>query len=195
MIKDWYSEDIYIADFTQYSSREEVDSDVPRGVVIGTAENGLIPSFALADENHFPFIVVNNEKNPALFKRPDGTKVSQCECIVYSERNDNKKAWMFFLELKYCKAENLYANMLDGLHQLKVTCRHVFETLRAFDAHSFKKYLVISTPGVTPLDPFDSFYFNQDDILSIKEETGAIVKASNCAFIKTPAVIAFQESR
>ena len=45
------------------------------------------------------------------------------------------------------------------------------------DATLFNKmFLVVSTPGVEPLDPFDASYFDQDYILTVKEETGALVK-------------------
>ena len=55
----------------------------------------------------------------------------------------------------------------------------------------FKKYLVISTPGTEPLDPFDASYFDQDFMLTVKEETGATLKAVNEAFVKTPALVLF----
>ena len=55
----------------------------------------------------------------------------------------------------------------------------------------FKKYLVISTPGVEPLDPFDASYFSQDDMLTLKDDTGAVLKAKNEVLIKTPAVLEF----
>lgn len=135
--------------------------------------------------------MVNNEHNPALFTRDDGTKVSQCECIVFSERNDNRKGWLLFLELKYCKPENVYSNMLDGINQLKDTCNYIFDERSEFDRGRFKRYLVISTPGVEPIDPFDASYFDQDYMLSVKEETGAVLKACNEAFIMTPAFIVF----
>ena len=52
-------------------------------------------------------------------------------------------------------------------------------------------YLVISTPGIEPLDPFDAYYFDQDDMLKVKEETGANLKAVNEVFVKTPALVEF----
>lgn len=143
-------------------------------------------------EHNVLFRVVNNEHNPAVFKRADGSSVTQCECIVYADRNDNKKGWLFFLELKYCEAKNRFERMFEGISQLKTTCNYILKERRELVADHFnKKYLVISTPNVEPLDPFDASYFNQDDMLAIKEETGAVLKASNEAFIRTLAVILF----
>lgn len=193
MISEAYSETIYVADFTDYVSKKGKDAAPCSGVLIGTKENGIIPSFVLTDDHSYPFVVVNNEKNGALYSKDDGTKVSQCECIIFAERHDNRKGWMIFLELKCCEEKNLYGNMLDGIGQLKATCKYIMEEKEVFDTKLFKKYLVISSPGVTPLDPFDAFYFDQDFMLSLKKETGGgVLKATNVAHIQTPAVIDFE---
>ena len=191
MISETYSQDVFIADFTDYVGKQEPESASYKGVVVGTKENGIIPSFVLHDEHRYPFEVVNNEHNPAVFKRPDGSMLPQCECIIYSNRNDNRKGWMMFLELKYCEAKNLYSNMLSGISQLKATCNYILKEKQEFDGTMFKKYLVISTPGVEPLDPFDASYFSQDDMLTLKDDTGAVLKAKNEVLIKTPAVLEF----
>lgn len=193
MISEVYSETVYVADFTDYVSKNGKDAAPCSGVLVGTQENGIIPSFVLTDNHSYPFVVVNNEKNGTLYSKEDGTKVSQCECIIYADRHDNRKGWMIFLELKYCEEKNLYGNMLDGIGQLKATCKYIMEEKEVFDTKLFKKYLVISSPGVTPLDPFDAFYFDQDFMLLLKSETGGgILKATNVAHIQTPAVIDFE---
>ena len=193
MISEAYSETVYVADFTDFVSKNGRDAAPCPGVFVGKQENGIIPSFVLTDDNLHPFIVVNNEKNSSLYTRDDGTKVPQCECIIYADRHDNRKGWMIFLELKYCKEKNLYDNMLDGIGQLRNTCKYIMEEKEVFDTKMFKKYLVISTPGSKPLDPFDAFYFDQDTMLSVKQESGGgILKASNVAHIQTPAVIDFE---
>jgi len=189
MISERYEGKVFIADFTDYDSNTKAMLVPYKGVVVGEEDNGIIPSFVIHNENGYPFIVINNEHNPAMFKRSDGSKVSQCECMVFAERNDNRKGWMCFLELKYCEAKNRYARMQEGIWQLKETCNHIFREKQVFDASQFKKYLVISTPGVKPLDPFDEFYFDQDYLLTVQEETGAFLRAVNEAWIKTPAVI------
>lgn len=159
MISEVYSETVYVADFTDYVSKNGRDAAPCSGVLVGMQENGIIPSFVLTDDNSHPFVVVNNEKNGSLYTRDDGTKVPQCECIIYADRHDNRKGWMIFLELKYCMEKNLYDNMLDGIGQLIATCKYIMEEKEVFDTKMFKKYLVISTPSSIPLDPFDAFYF------------------------------------
>ena len=192
MISETYSEDVFIADYTNYVIKSGAESELLyKGVVVGTKEVGIIPSFVIHNEHRYLFEVVNNEHNPAIFKRADGSKVSQCECIIYSHRNDNRKGWMMFLELKYCEPKNLYSNMMGGIGQLRATCNYILKERQEYDGSQFKKYLVISTPGVDPLDPFDASYFNQDDMLTLKEDTGAVLKAANEVSIQTPAVLKF----
>ena len=192
MINEAYSKTVYVADFTDYVSKNGKEAAPCPGVLIGTQENGIIPSFVLTDDNSYPFLVVNNEKNGALYTKDDGTKVPQCECIIYAERHDKRKGWMIFLELKYCEEKNLYGNMLDGISQLKTTCKFIMEEKEVFDTKLFKKYLVISTPGTAPLDPFDAFYFDQDFMLAVKKESGGgIIRAANLAHILTPSVVDF----
>jgi hypothetical protein len=191
MISEDYNQDVFIADFTNFVGKPGYDNLPCQGVLVGNQENGIIPSFVIRDEHAFPFRVVNNEHNLSVYKRSDGSMVSQCECIIYSDRNDNRRGWMFFLELKYCEAKNLYSNMLDGIGQLKATCNYIYKEKQEFDSTLFKKYLVISTPGVEPLDPFDASYFNQDEMLTLKEDTGAVLRATNEVFIQTPAVLKF----
>ena len=192
MISEGYSQDVYIADFTNFVGKQGDDNLPCQGVMVGMQENGIIPSFIIRDEHAFPFCVINNEHNPAVFKREDGRSVTQCECIVYSERNDNRKGWLFFLELKYCEAKNRYDRMLEGIGQLKATCNYILKEKQELDVGLFsKKYLILSTPGVEPLDPIDASYFDPDYILTVKEETGALLRAVNEVRIKTPSVLAF----
>lgn len=192
MIREHFQKDVYIADFTEYNKTAENQLSSFSGIVIGEEDNGVIPSFLLTNENGVSFAVVNNERNIGFYTRPNGEKVSQCECIVYADRNDHRKGWMVFLELKYCKAKNIYRNMLEGISQLRDTCHYVLREKQEYDESQYRKYLVISTPGVEPLPPFDASYFDQDFLLAVKERTGAILIASNCGHIKTPAIVDFE---
>jgi len=192
MISESFQEDVFIADFTEYNNTPGLQSDEFFGVTVGTKDYGVVPSFVVTDKNRVTFVVINNEKNLGFYTLPDNNKVPQCECIIHTDRHDNRKGWMLFLELKYCKPRNLYSSMLDGINQLRATCNYVLKTKQEFDASQYKKYLVISTPGVEPLDPFDASYFDQDYMLTVKEDTGAVLKAANSAHIQTPAVVVFK---
>lgn len=192
MISESFQEDVYIADFTDYKNEPKAEPVEFSGVTVGTEENGILPSFVFKNPNKVEFVVVNDEKNPAVFTRENGKKVSNCECIILTNRHDNRKGWMVFLELKYCKPQNVYDRMLEGINQLKATCNYILKEKKLFDSSQYKKYMVISTPGVTPRDPFDASYFDQDYMLTVKEDTGANLKAANIAFVQTPAVISFE---
>ena len=193
MISETFDGDVYIADFTDYNNTPNLEPVEYKGVTVGEEDNGILPSFVLRNPNCVEVVVVNNENNSAVFTREDGTKVSNCECILHTNRKDNRKGWIVFLELKYCKGKNknVYDRMLEGIHQLKATCKYVLREKKLYDYTRYKIYLVISTPGVEPLDPFDASYFVQEDMLAIKEETGALLKAVNEAEILTSALIHF----
>ncbi len=45
MISETYSQDVFIADFTDYVGKQEPEPVSYKGVVVGTKENGIIPSF------------------------------------------------------------------------------------------------------------------------------------------------------
>lgn len=179
-----YSTDVYIADFTEYNKSAHTIPAPVAGVYVDVDDNGIIPSFFLTNKNHHLFNAINLEENKTLLKREDGTLVSQCECILHAIREDSP-AWMIFLELKYCKAKNRYSETLEALGQLKKTCDYVVEK-SFFEKDHFKRYFVVSTPGVEPLDPFDDTYFNQDDMLTLKEEYHAQVLLTNQVDILTP---------
>jgi len=191
MISEKFNRKIYIADFTDYNNTQSNELIPFSGVVIGTIDNGILPSFELTNDNNVDLVVINNEKNKGFYKKSNGQQVSQCECIIHTDRQDNKKGWIIFVELKYCAAKNIYDNMINGISQLKATCNYVIKEKELYNPSRFKKYLVISTPGVEPLDPFDASYFDQDFILTIKEETGAFLRAANIGHVLTPAIVMF----
>lgn len=179
-----YNTDVYIADFTEYNKSAHTIPAPVAGVYVDVDDNGIISSFLLTNKNHHLFNAINLEENKTLLKREDGTLVSQCECILHAIREDSP-AWMIFLELKYCKAKNRYSETLEALGQLKKTCDYVVEK-SFFERNHFKRYFVVSTPGVEPLDPFDDTYFNQDEMLTLKEEYHAQLLLTNQVDILTP---------
>lgn len=193
MISETFQDDVYIADFTDYENTPGTEPVDFKGVTASTTENGIIPSFVLKNPNKVSFEFVNNEKNTSIFKRESGEKVRNCECIIHANRNDNRKGWMIFLELKYCKQKNVYNNMLEGIGQLKATCNYIFKEKNLFDASRFKTYLVISMPRVEPIAPFADFYLDQDFYFTVKEETGALLKAKNRGEIRNSALVCFED--
>lgn len=180
-----FTQDVFVADFTEYNSNNPKTPVPCAGVQIATEENGIISSFRLTDRNRYPFMAVNFEENQQTFMREDGTKAQQCECMFYAVREENP-AWMLFLELKYCAPKNSYNNIIEGIGQLKKTCKYLLEEKQEYESARFKRFFVVSTPNCEPLDPFDANYFNQEDMLALKEETQATLFITNQVDIYTP---------
>ena len=180
-----YSQDVFVADFTEYNNNHPETPAHYAGVLIATEENGIIPSFKLTDKNGHSFMAVNFEENSAVFMREDGTRVSQCECMFYAIR-EASPAWMLFLELKYCAQKNAYNSIIEGIGQLKKTCKYLLEEKQVYESARFKRFLAVSTPNCEPMDPFDANYFNQEDMLALKEETQATLFITNQVDIYTP---------
>ena len=186
MNKNDYSSTVYIADYTNYCSNQSNPPIQFKGVVITEQSPDLIASFELRNNNHIAFDAVNIEENPELLKRSDGTQASQCECFFTAIRKDGGKPWMLFLEMKYCLPKNLRKNVRKALTQLEKTYSFLCEEKAYFAHKSVKPYFVIATPDGEDLAPFDDYYLDQDEMLSIKENyDGAQVYHSNVVEVMT----------
>lgn len=183
-----YSSTVYIADYTNYCSNQSNPPIQFKGVVIAAQSPELIASFELRNNNHIAFEAVNIEENPGLLKRCDGSQASQCECFCTAVRHDGGKPWMLFLEMKYCLPKNLRKNVGEALSQLKRTYSFLCDEKAYFAHKSVKPYFVIATPDGEDLAPFDDFYLDQDEMLSIREKyDGAQVYHSNVVEVLTAA--------
>lgn len=188
MNKHDYSSTVYIADYTNYCSNQCNPPIQYKGVVIAEQSPDFIASFELRNNNHIAFEAVNIEENPGLLKRGDGTQASQCECFFTAIRKDGGKPWMLFLEMKYCLPKNLRRNVGDALTQLKKTYSFLCNEKACFVHKSVKPYFVIATPDGEDLAPFDDYYLDQDEMLSIRENyDGAQVYHSNVVEVLTAA--------
>lgn len=185
MISQTYRGTVFVADYTHYCEDNPVIAPPCKGVFISEELPPLIPSFMLENKNGIAIEGVNIEHNPSLLKRHDGTALTQCEGFFYANREESP-AWILFFELKYCDEKGVYENTLTGMNQLKKTCKYVLEEKKLLDNTKYKRFFVVSTPQTEPLDPFDANYFNQDDMLSFKEECNAILFLSNCVVVHTP---------
>ena len=186
MNKNDYSSTVYIADYTNYCSNQSNPPIQFKGVVITEQSPDLIASFELRNNNHIAFDAVNIEENPELLKRSNGTQASQCECFFTAIRKDGGKPWMLFLEMKYCLPKNLRKNVRKALTQLEKTYSFLCEEKAYFAHKSVKPYFVIATPDGEDLAPFDDYYLDQDEMLSIKENyDGAQVYHSNVVEVMT----------
>ena len=64
--------------------------------------------------------------------------------------------------------------------------KYLLEEKQEYESARFKRYIAVSTPNCEPLDPFDADYFNQEDMLALKEETKAVLFITNQVDIHTP---------
>ena len=67
MISEKYNGKVFIADFTDYVNDPSKEPVVYKGVVVGTEENGIIPSFVLHNDNECSIDVINNEHQFQVF--------------------------------------------------------------------------------------------------------------------------------
>lgn len=191
IIKEQYNQSVFVADFTQYNA-DHPDAPAPNtGVLIDINTNSLIPCFCIKNNKSIPFESVNIERNPALLKKKDGTKASQCECLFYAIRHDGGKPWMLFVELKYCQPKNIMDRAKEALGQAKKTYIFIRDNkAKEIDIKDYKPYFAISIPGQESTDPFQAFYFTQAELLKCHDECGgAIVYFCNGVEILTPAHI------
>ena len=77
-------------------------------------------------------------------------------------------------------------NINYQFHECMMLEEYLYFSLITIYNSNYKFYFVVSTPGVEPLDPFDDTYFNQDDMLTLKEEFRAQLFLANQLSIHTP---------
>lgn len=179
-----FETNIYVADYTNYLSNGGKEITPSKGVFITPSLPPVINSLLITNKKCIKFEAVNFEHNKALLKNPDGTNHSQCECMFYAIR-DSGKSWILFVEMKYCEQKGIYDETMGAITQLKKTSRYLLEEQDVFKDKDFTRYFLVSTPNAEPLDPFDASYFNQDDMLTLKEEYKAILFLSNQVDIHT----------
>ncbi len=184
MIKETFSSDLYIGDYTRYVSNHP--SSPYRGVVADVNKLPCIQAFSLHNPDSITFDFVNFEYNPALFKREDGSKASQCECMCEACAEEDVTHWLMLLELKYCNQKNINTNVRKALTQLCKTFEWLTNKPQAIiHKNRHKVYFVISHPEHSITDAFDSFFLEQDKLLEIKEQYGATTLYANKVEIQT----------
>lgn len=180
--------DVYVADYTQYASEHQ--EVAKRGVVVSDEKPDLIGSLHFRNPNSVRVLSVNFEKNPALFKRDNGTKVSSCECMLISEQGTRKR-WLALVELKYCKGEdrNIETNFTDALTQLRSTFLYLRDEVKLFGADEYKYYWIISLPDHNDKIPFSAFVLTQDELVEYKSLYNSVIISDNVVDIWTGTVI------
>lgn len=166
-----FESEVYIGDYTEYV-KAHADCGY-NGVVMKNMPLPYISSLHIYNPVHIPMMGVNFEENEDVFKRADGTKVSNCECMLVSDKS-SRKGWLLLAELKYCGGlqRAVERNLEKAFSQLESTYLHLRDVKHAFVQGEFRCAWVVSLPEHDDLVPFSSFLAQPELLLDIKDRYG-----------------------
>jgi hypothetical protein len=123
---------------------------------------------------------VNFEENEDVFKREKRSTVSNCECMLLSDKS-SRKGWLLLAELKYCGGSQraIQRNMKNALSQLESTYLHLRDVKHVFVQGEFRCVWVVSLPEHDDLVPFSSFLSQPELLLDFKDKYGVDVFTDN----------------
>jgi hypothetical protein len=171
---------LYLSDYTEQTKA----SATKRGVEIfqNTAPTD-IDCFTLQNDVNLlnGFIKFDNTS----FTRPNGSALSQCECVVFPKTSD-ANSWIFFAELKYSdKAYNNNNNLRKAIKQLYKT--RTYYHLRNIFLKTNTCYLLASLPKQA--EPFVQTIISPTDLLRLKRKHNVILRLQNHAEIQDDKMI------
>ena len=173
-----YESEVYIGDYTEYV-KSHPDCGY-HGVVISNMPIALISSLHIHNPVHIPMMGVNFEKNLDVFKSGDGTIVSNCECMLVSDKA-SKKGWLFLAELKYCggSLQAVQRNLEKAFGQMESTYLHLRDKKHVFVQGEYRCAWVVSLPEHDDLIPFSSFMAQPELLLDFKDKFGVDIFTDN----------------
>jgi hypothetical protein len=171
---------LYLADYTEQTKT----LPVKRGVEI----------FQGAAPTDIDSVVLQNEVNLQIgcikfdntsFSRPNGSALSQCECVIFPETS-NVNSWIFFAELKYSnRAYNNDNNLRKAVKQLYKTRTYYFR--RGIFSKTNPCYLLAALP--MQAEPFTQTVISPTDLLRLKRKHNVILRLQNHAAIQDDKII------
>ena len=160
---------IYVADYTEQTKL---------AVIKRATELSVSPP------SNIDYSTVNNPCNLEMdgipfdnnsFTRPDGSSLSQCECVIYPH-SSNDESWILFLELKYsCKPENNENNLNKARKQLFKT-QDYYRSQGVFNKNN-TCYLLASLPMQRP--PFAHISLTQPYLSEMKKRYNMVIRFQN----------------
>lgn len=173
-----FESEVYIGDYTEYV-KTHVDCGY-NGVVMKNMPLPYIASLHIHNPVHIPMIGVNFEENEEVFKRTAGTTVSNCECMLVSDKS-SRKGWLLLAELKYCGGSQwaVQRNLEKAFTQLESTYLYLRDVKHVFGQGEFRCAWVVSLPEHDDLVPFSSFLSQPDVLLDYKDRYGVDVFTDN----------------
>jgi hypothetical protein len=179
-----FDSDFYVGDYTQYA---ETHADCQySGVTISDVSLPDIKSLRFINKQHVPVLAINFEKNLGYFRNKKGELVSNCECMLVSDRA-RKKGWLILAELKYCGGNPrvVNENFEIALAQVKDTFLFLRDQKQLFGVEDYRYIWVVSLPEHDDLIPFSQFYPSPERILEYKEKLHVNLISSNVIEIRT----------
>ncbi len=179
-----FESDFYIGDYTQYA--ESHASYEKTGVVLSNMPLTDIKALHFVNKRHIPVLAINFEKNLSYFRGNDHELVSNCECMLVSDRA-RKKGWLVLAELKYCGGDRrtVNENFEKALSQIRDTFMYLRDVKHLFGETDFQYIWAISLPEHDEMIPFSQFYPSPERILTYKEQLHVNLICSNMIEIRT----------
>lgn len=189
-VRQQFTSDIYIADYTQYRSErmktgatnEQLDDEgIPNGIDITCSPSTKLGFFHIINKHRVSITAINFERNMMYFRDADGHDLSQCECLSYAD-GATSKGWLMLHELKYCKVNNIQTNFDIAVGQIERTYIHLRDDF--YDAPflrdgQFRYYWIISIPEHSEASPFDGFDYDGDRVLELNRQYNCFIWGVN----------------
>ena len=179
-----FESDFFVGDYKQYAESQG-DSKFS-GVILSNVPLPEIRSLHFLNRQHVPVLAVNFEKNLGYFKEDDGRLVSNCECMLVSDKA-RRKGWLILAELKYCggNPRTINDNFEKAITQLRDTFLYLRDKKHLFGIGDFRYIWVVSLPEHDELIPFSQFYPSPERLLDYKEKLNVNLISSNIIEIQT----------
>ena len=179
-----FESDFYIGDYTQYAANNPTFENV--GVKMSNIPLSSIKALHFVNKQHIPVLAVNFEKNLSYFRNDGGELVSNCECMLVSDKA-RKKGWLILAELKYCggNPRTVNENFEKALSQVRETFLYLRDKRHLFGMTDFRYIWVVSLPEHDEMIPFSQFYPSPERILAYKEQFHINLICSNIIEIRT----------
>lgn len=179
-----FESDFYIGDYTRYLESHPTCGKT--GVVMSNMPFADIKTLHFENKQHIPVLAVNFEKNLSYFRGNDHELVSNCECMLVSDKA-RKKGWLVLAELKYCGGDprTVNDNFGKALSQVKDTFLYLRDIKHLFGESDYRYIWVVSLPEHDEMIPFSQFYPSPERILTYKEQLHVNLICSNTIEIRT----------
>lgn len=172
---DIFNDELFVVDYTEKTK----NTKKKRGVEFQQSRPSDIEGLHIINCNGVEFFAVNFEKN--VLTDLLGNNITQCECLCAAKKQDARKGWLLFIELKYCLFNNAVSNFNTAYTQIKSTHQYLLDNKKI--PSNYRIYYVISLPNQNNT-PFENFKFNPTELAEIKRNTGVTIRGTNAITIR-----------